>query len=333
MIEDTLGRGSRARVGQAFQPDVHRLRSSSVPRRRAFTLIELLVVIAIIAVLIALLLPAVQAAREAARRAQCCNNLMQLAITLQNYESSHETLPPGVVNDTGPILDQPKGYHFGWLTQILPYFEQKNVYNHFNFNLGLYVPQNSSVRAILVQSFLCPSESPNTRRGASGIVMTSYAGCHNDVETPIAANNNGVLFLNSAVRIEDVTDGTSQTIFIGEKLNDGLDQGWASGTRASLRNMGSTRGSPAGGGKITYNISDGDDDRRPGTSATTASTKLGAGDDELSFVGSFSSIHPGGSNFAFGDGSVRFLKTSMSPRVRRLLANRADGEMLSSDQF
>ena len=90
------------------------------PRLGGFTLIELLVVIAIIAVLIALLLPAVQAAREAARRAQCCNNLMQLGIAIQNYESSHKMLPPGVVNLTGPILDQPKGYHFGWLVQVLP---------------------------------------------------------------------------------------------------------------------------------------------------------------------------------------------------------------------
>src|SRR5271157_1108297 len=83
------------------------------PRMHGFTLIELLVVIAIIAVLIALLLPAVQSAREAARRSQCCNNLMQLAIAMVNYEASYEILPPGVVNPTGPILDQPKGYHFG----------------------------------------------------------------------------------------------------------------------------------------------------------------------------------------------------------------------------
>ena len=79
-----------------------------------------------------------QAAREAARRAQCLNNMMQLAIALQNYESSHEMLPPGVVNLTGPILDQPKGYHFGWMVQILPYCELRNIYNHFNFKMGVY---------------------------------------------------------------------------------------------------------------------------------------------------------------------------------------------------
>src|SRR5438309_5217157 len=99
-----------------------------VPRRKltGFTLIELLVVIAIIAGLIALLLPAVQAAREAARRVQCCNSLMQLSLGLKSYEASHEVLPPGVINPTGPIKNQPKGYHVGWLVQLLPFIEQTN---------------------------------------------------------------------------------------------------------------------------------------------------------------------------------------------------------------
>jgi prepilin-type N-terminal cleavage/methylation domain-containing protein/prepilin-type processing-associated H-X9-DG protein len=293
--------------------------------RRAFTLIELLVVIAIIAVLIALLLPAVQSAREAARRAQCCNNLMQLGIAIVNYESSHERLPPGVVNSTGPVLDVPKGYHFGWLTQILPYCDQKNVYNHLNFNIGLYETQNFTARTIVSRSFLCPSD-PGPSRGLTSVAMTSYAGIHNDVEAPIAANNSGVFFLNSSVRYEDITDGSSQTLFVSEKLNDGLDQGWASGTRASLRNAGwlinssKTQSSAVVGPRSSGGAdAEGENpDAVPGTP---------------SFVGGASSRHPGGANFTFGDGSVRFLKNSMSLGILRLLANRADGEILSAEQF
>src|SRR6516225_8276882 len=143
------------------------------PSARAFTLIELLVVIAIISVLIALLLPAVQSAREAARRAQCCNNLMQMGIAVQSYESSHEMLPPGVVNETGPVLDLPKGYGFGWMTQILPYFELKNVYNHFDFKAGLYDAPNSTTRTNLVRGFLCPSDG-GPSRGNGRVALTSY---------------------------------------------------------------------------------------------------------------------------------------------------------------
>jgi prepilin-type N-terminal cleavage/methylation domain-containing protein/prepilin-type processing-associated H-X9-DG protein len=293
-----------------------------------FTLIELLVVIAIISVLIALLLPAVQAAREAARRAQCLNNMMQLSIALQNYESSHEMLPPGVVNPTGPILDQPKGYHFGWMVQILPYCELKNTYNHFNFKVGVYETQNFTTRTTLVRAFLCPSDS-GANRGPTGVAMTNYAGSHNDVEAPISAKNNGVMFLNSAIRYEDITDGSAQTIFLGEKLNDGLGEGWASGTRSSLRNSGAginllTVPSLAGA------LATGDDDE-----AGVGGPKGGgaAAGDAMTFVGSYTSRHPGGANFAFGDGSIRFLKNSIGRSTFRLLANRADGEIISSDKF
>ena len=168
---------------------------------------------------------------------QCVNNLMQLAIAMVNYEASYEVLPPGVVNPTGPIIDQPKGYHFGWLVQILPYCELRNVYNHFNFKVGLYEAHNITTRADVIATFVCPSDN-GPKRGAGGAAESNYVGCHHDVEAPIAATNKGVLFLNSAVRFEDIPDGTSQTILLSEKLNDGLDQGWASGTRASLRNTG-----------------------------------------------------------------------------------------------
>jgi len=294
-------------------------------------LIELLVVIAIIAVLIALLLPAVQSAREAARRCQCVNNMMQLALALQNYESSHEVLPSGVVNPTGPIAEQPKGYHFGWLTQILPYVEARTIYNHFNFTLGLYETQNITTRATLIRSYLCPSDN-GPARGALGIAMNNYAGNHHDVEAPIAANNRGVLYLNSATRYEDVSDGSSQTIFIGEKLNDGLGMGWASGTRASLRNTGSTVNQPSASPRSSA-LGVPPDDSDGGPSGAAAGGEASASDDALRFVGGFSSRHPGGANSAFGDGSVRFLKSSIAAGILRLLGNRADGEFIDADKF
>ncbi len=294
----------------------------AAPLRAGFTLIELLVVIAIIAVLIALLLPAVQSAREAARRSQCCNNLMQLGLALQSYESAHEILPPGVVDLTGPVLDQPKGYGFGWMTQILPYIEMRNTYNHFNLKIGLYEPQNVTTRTNLVRSYLCPSDN-GPARDSNRIAMTNYAGVHHDLEAPIAADNHGVFFLNSAVRYEDVTDGTSMTLFVGEKPIDGTELGWASGTRASLRNTGMNVNRTPGGPR-NYVVSSG-----LSPDETKALAKMGT----PAFVGGFGSRHPGGSNFAFGDGAVRFIKSSINAKVYEHLGNRADGEVIDSDQF
>ena len=301
--------------------------SPSLRGRAGFTLIELLVVIAIIAVLVSLLLPAVQAAREAARRVQCVNNLMQIGVALQNYEGAFETLPPGVVGEgKGPVLDEAKGYGFGWMTRLLPYMERKNVYNHFNHNVGLYEQANFTTRTNLIQGFLCPSDSAANRRDENRVAMTNYAGVHHDVEAPIAADNRGVLFLNSAIAYEDISDGTSQTLFVGEKLNDGLGLGWASGTRASLRNTGSPLNERP--------------DRRP----WGFSNELGLGEDvdeepaeadtkDLRRVGGFESRHSGGANFVFGDGSVRFVKDTINMAVYKLLGNRADGETIDADQY
>jgi prepilin-type N-terminal cleavage/methylation domain-containing protein/prepilin-type processing-associated H-X9-DG protein len=289
-----------------------------------FTLIELLVVIAIIAVLISLLLPAVQAAREAARRSQCVNNLMQLSIALQNYESAHEVLPPGVVNDTGPIQNVAKGYHFSWIAQLLPFVEQKNVYGHLDFTTGAYSASNLSARMITIRTFLCPSDYGRGGTG-TGNGANNYAACHNGVEAPIAANNKGVFYLNSSVRNEDIPDGSSQTIFVSEKLLNGTDLGWVSGTRATLRNAGN----PPNSGGATFTgmttIGDGED--------AVQNPKAGAAAGANLAVGGFSSRHPGGVNAAFGDGSVRFLKNSISSKVFRCLGNRADGEMLSDEEY
>ena len=294
---------------------------SSCTASRGFTLIELLVVIAIIAVLVALLLPAVQSAREAARRCQCVNNLMQLALALQNYESAHEVLPPGAVDVKGPVLDQPKGYGFGWYTQVLPFLELKNVSSHFNRKVSLYNAENQTTRTNLVSNFFCPSD-PGPKRDKNRVAMNSYAGVHHDVEAPIDADNHGVLFLNSAIRYEDISDGTSYTLFVGEKLNDGLDLGWASGTRASLRNTG-----------LNVNITPGLGPRANTFGLSKQDTDTLANMGTPQFVGGFGSRHPGGSNFAFGDGSVRFVKSSVNPKVYQHLANRADGEVIDADQY
>jgi prepilin-type N-terminal cleavage/methylation domain-containing protein/prepilin-type processing-associated H-X9-DG protein len=280
-----------------------------------FTLIELLVVISIIAVLIALLLPAVQMAREAARRTQCRNNLMQLILAVHNYEQSHEVLPPGAVNPDGPIKNEPKGYHFSWMVQILPFIDQNNVHKHFNFDVGLYDPANSTARGVPLEVFVCPSEMSAEQINNAG--PSNYAGCHHDVEAQIAADNHGVFFLNSRIRMERIDDGASNTLFLGEKLIEQGHLGWASGTPATLRNTGS---------KLNTHTIPPIRLARPlaGNAATAPDTTS---------VGGFSSYHPGGVQFAFGDGSVRFVSDNASITVLQKLAHRADGSIVGADEF
>lgn len=202
-------------------------------RANAFTLVELLVVIAIIGILVGLLLPAVQAAREAARRMQCSSQLMQLGVALHNYEMAHRLLPPGTVNDTGPIQHLPVGFHHNWLVQILPMLDERVVYQKIDHSQSIYSSVNFPARAYSIACLRCPS-SPS-----AGGPHTSYAGVHDSREVPIDTDNNGCLFLNSHVRFDDIIDGVSHTIFVGEKYVDATELGWSSGTRASLRNMGS----------------------------------------------------------------------------------------------
>jgi prepilin-type N-terminal cleavage/methylation domain-containing protein/prepilin-type processing-associated H-X9-DG protein len=265
--------------------------------RAGFTLIELLVVMAIIGVLIALLLPAVQAARGAARRVECLNNMMQLSIGLQNYESSFESLPPGVVNPTGPIANRPEGYHYGWLAQVLPFLEEKNIFDHLNFQVGVYNASNLTARGVPIQLFLCPSDF--NALPAPGPAPSNYAGNYSSIETPIATTNDGLFFLNSRIRTEEIPDGASNTVAFAEKRLDPGDLGWASGTRATLRNAGWPFNTPA--------------------HATKANPDP---------VGGFGSLHPGGFNAAFADGSVKFLRGRVGTSASPAHFSRADGEMI-----
>ncbi len=313
-------------------------------RRNAFTLVELLVVIAIIGILVALLLPAVQAAREAARRVQCVNNLTQLALAVQNYEMAYRVYPPGTIDAEGPIVNRPQNYvivdplyppgamggadepianmpqsyHHNWLSQLLPYMEQRNTYEHIDFSVGVYDEKNAEVRKVDVNSFQCPSNPVRPKN--KEIVLTTYAGLHHDVEAPIDDDNNGVFFLNSAIRYEDVSDGSSQTIFIGEKIpNAAKDLGWMSGTRWTLRNTGL----PINMERPNYRRS------RQGPIDTE---EAAAGDGELP-VGGFGSYHPGGANFAFGDGHVGFLAETIAKDVLQQLGHRADGKLLMTNNY
>ncbi len=288
--------------------------------RSGFTLVELLVVIAIIGILIALLLPAVQAAREAARRAQCINNMAQIGIALQNYEGAREALPPGSTNPTGPILNEPRGYHVSWLVHLLPYMEEQTTYRHIDLSKSVYDPANAPVAQVRIATFTCPTDGSSV----PGPPQSNYAGCHNDVETPIDVTNNGVLFLNSGIRSVDIPDGRTYTLFVGEKLQESGDLGWMSGTRATLRNPLS--GLTARGGP-----------RRPlgkrdETGGEAEEPPAKDVDPKLT-VGEFGSAHPGVINILLGDGSVRCLSVNISSTVVRQLANRADGKLLKDRPF
>lgn len=287
--------------------------------RRGFTYIEMLVVISIVAILVGMLLPGLNACREAARRCQCVNNLMQLATALQHYQNVHEVLPSGVVDGRGPIRNVPRGYQRGWLVPLLPYLDLPNVARRFDDRAGLYAAENTTVRSVKVAVFLCPSDPGPYIRG-DGVALNSYAACHNDFESPIGARDHGAFFLNSRVGYEDVPDGLSNTIFVGEKLRFAPDLGWASGTRATIRNAGVHINSPDflfGKGPIVRWETD--DETFPGVPVEPDPTNP-------RLVGGFGSRHPGGANFAFGDGSVRYLRASLPIGLLRLLANRADGE-------
>ena len=330
-------------------PVVHVFPSSRRLRRHGFTLIELLVVIAIIAVLIALLLPAVQQAREAARRTQCKNNLMQIGLALQNYMLGHEVLPPGTQNATGPIVskEDETQYHMNWIVQILPYLEQQNVYNHIDFDQSVYSKSNGAVRSRQMNSLICPSD-PHTYGKSVG--LTNYCGVHNDFETPIDVNQNGVLFLNSAIHYEQVTDGSSNTIYVMESRADmGADLGWMSGTRATLRNgvKWTNRAEMEAATKVDTPprdaTPDGNEAVKPAEpiEAKYASHNFGRGavpsiQQQLNaanvgteLVGGPSSHHTGGWHNVMGDGAVRFISENIDPKVLRNLTHRADGEMLS----
>jgi prepilin-type processing-associated H-X9-DG protein/prepilin-type N-terminal cleavage/methylation domain-containing protein len=282
--------------------------------RHGFTLLEMLVVVGIIIVLIALLLPAVQQAREAARRLTCSNNVRQLVLAIHNYHAAHRVLPPGSVNETGPVkTGLPTDNHFGWSVQILPQLDEAKLWNQFDFSKTSY--QQVAVPA--PSMMYCPS---NPMTGAVLTAGTCYAGCYHDSAAPIDVDNNGLLFLNSSVRRKDIADGQAYTLLVGEHLPATALCEWHQGSEVTLRYLG-------GDGIEQYNSS---------ASPITAYYQRVAPDKAQAAAGqpippqTFGSVHRGGANFGFADGSVRFVSCDIDDSILRRLGNRRDGDVVGT---
>ena len=291
-------------------------------RRHGFTLVELLVVIAMIGILICMLLPAIQSSRESARRVNCMGNLAQLGTALQNYEAAHEVLPAGVVDDAGPIHTAPEGKHMSWITSILPYLEERVLFKRIDFAAGAYDRKNDEARSTYLAPLICPSYYGEIEFNRAYI--SNYAACHHDVEAPIDQDNHGTFFLNSRLRSNEIPDGATHTIFLGEKLAGKDEFGWMSGTRSTLRNTGTP-----------LNETEGDDtrdevDRRWDEDADDeeSAPQPVRTKEELLAVGGFGSDHTDVVNFLFGDGAIRSLDVLIDQDILEKLGHRDDGELL-----
>ena len=371
---------------------------SDPPLRRptGFTLIELLVVIAIIAVLIALLLPAVQAAREAARRSQCVNNMKQLALAVANYESSNGVYP---VAEFDCFCETPASMHNGpsVFVALCPQLEQSQIYNSYNFSISWKSYPNITVTNAQISSLLCPSDAAAATKTpltsaytgapipvpANSPFMqahTSYAGCsgiwYSDYRSGTGssptsltdpcyqaadAGELGVIVGDNSITQASITDGTSNTFLFGE---------------TTMGNLSTDPTNPIGqyqarfwqigfwySGEFDCEYPINAYRRMPNLSQMPVGF-VTAGD--YMTVEGASSLHPGGANFAFCDGSVRFIKETISswgpyntstgdpvgitygssacaglpygygtavPQVYQKLATRAGGEVVSADSF
>jgi prepilin-type N-terminal cleavage/methylation domain-containing protein/prepilin-type processing-associated H-X9-DG protein len=288
------------------------------PARRSprwgFTLIELLVVISIIAVLIALLLPAVQMAREAARRAQCVNNLKQLGLAAQNYVSANGCFPGGSYTSTnyGHKPSPAAQENYSCFVRMLPFMEQQSVYNAFNLNLVYSEVQNITIAGVGISTLLCPSDTwspqpiPSTATSIYNVIpagsiqqFTSYAGCEGmwsvrymTVYDPIEqAQLNGLIFGDSTVTVAQVTDGLSNTFLFGEHAHSLINK--IDGSFANTEQLWQS-GFYSDSELSTYAPPNAFINNLPGFYNLIAS-----------------SLHPGGVNYGFADGSVKFIKNSI----------------------
>ena len=282
--------------------------------KKGFTLIELLVVIAIIAVLIALLVPAVQKVRDAAATTQCQHNLKQIGLALHSYHDIYKRFPAGISAALGsgsgaithsvcPRCTDPPivGIWGSWLTMILPYIEQGNLYDELDLTgreYG-YCAGPDSPGATVVPMYICPSDYvplQTIQYSTYYFGVNSYFANAGATAWPVAnATLNGVMYYNSSMRIDFITDGTSHTLLAGERYSfDSTDQDT---NLADIRGWAWTN----------YNSGE---DNLADTSNPMNSLASNIGTDARK--NNFGSGHAGGANFVFCDGSVRFLRTEIS---------------------
>lgn len=345
--------------------------------RRGFTLIELLVVISIIGVLVSLLLPAVQSAREAARRAQCVNNLKQLGLAAHNYHDANGTFPMGDSPGRSWTNLSIKRQNFGHFVALTQFYEQGNIFNSLNCSIMLYQCQNSTVNGFGVSMMWCPSDGNIAQLkypGAPGdgwddaaqpMTFSSYAGsmgpfvyCWDSPQLSqtmgMFAHNgnskvvNGGLGSFAPVSIAGVKDGTSNTIMYGEHAHGRITEGnadaiygtnwWTSG------DYGDTTFSSMFGPNFFQNEQIADGGQYPKMQCRQGNWAMNSG-----------SLHPGGANYGFADGSVRFVKNTVSswnyknvtytsggggsytftgsPGVFQALTTRNGGEVISAGDY
>jgi len=333
---------------------------SLVRRLRGFTLIELLVVIAIIAILIGLLLPAVQKVREAAARMQCQNNMKQLGIALHAFHDANGRMPPGGGDDTTPFGNGGSSWGSSWKVYILPYIEQDNLYKQWQFN-GTSGWQNvnnlSKVDKLTIKTYRCPSSVlPDFHPGSctnvtnSFQMFTTYVGvAGTSIDNPRNTNigccagtgpingGSGILCTNCTTKMTAITDGTSNTILVGEQsdhLRDNNNKPYIPGTGAltSQGPHGWVMGAGGGGigaanGERQFNITTvrWTINMRGLDNSATNGTNENSGSNIP-----FTATHTGGANMLMGDGSVRFLSDTTALATLQALGSKDGGEVLPS---